>query len=114
MVGWGDKAHLHTYGETVSPSNLVNAVAIAAGDGLSLVMQSNGIVVGLNILIALRVLGLFRTIPYTSLNKLFPIIWTGVVLQFLSGGTLWMSKPGRYIGDGVFLVKFSLVIIGVI
>lgn len=74
----------------------------------------NGIVVGLNILIALRVLGLFQSIPYTSLNKLFPVIWTGVVLQFLSGGTLWMSKPGRYIGDGVFIVKFSLVIIGVI
>ena len=74
----------------------------------------NGIVVGLNLLIAMRVLGLFRTIPYASLSKLFPYIWTGVALQFLSGGTLWMSKPDRYVTDGVFDVKFTLVILGII
>jgi hypothetical protein len=37
-----------------------------------------------------------------------------VVFQVLSGVTLWMTKPARYLTDGVFDVKFSLVVIGVI
>lgn len=74
----------------------------------------NAVVVGLSILIAVRVLGLFRTIPYTSLNRLFPLIWTGIAFQFLSGFTLWMSKPASYVRDGVFDVKFTLVLVGIV
>jgi hypothetical protein len=74
----------------------------------------NGTVVGLIFIIALRLLGLFRTIPYTSLKKLFPVIWIAVLVQALSGFSLWMSKPDRYITDGVFLAKFTLVIIGIV
>jgi hypothetical protein len=37
-----------------------------------------------------------------------------VVCQVLSGVTLWMTKPARYLTDGVFDVKFSLVVTGVI
>jgi hypothetical protein len=73
----------------------------------------NATVVGLVFIMAMRLFGLFRTIPYTALPKLFPFIWTAIVFQFASGFTLWMSKPGRYMGDGVFLIKFTLVLIGV-
>jgi hypothetical protein len=71
-------------------------------------------IIGLFFIIGLRLVGLFRTIPYTSLNKLFPIIWISVVIQALSGFSLWMTKPDRYVADGVFLAKFSLVVIGVV
>ena len=71
-------------------------------------------VIGLTFIIGLRLVGLFRTIPYTSLNRLFPVIWTGVVLQAMSGFSLWMTKPDQYIGAGMFLAKFSFVVIGVI
>lgn len=74
----------------------------------------NATVVGLMFIMGLRLFGLFRTIPYTSLNKLFPFIWVAVLFQFLSGFTLFMSKPPRYVRDGVFDIKFSLVIIGVV
>jgi hypothetical protein len=73
----------------------------------------NAIVVGLVFIMAMRLFGLFRTIPYTSLPKLFPFIWVAIVFQFYSGFTLWMSKPGRYVDDNVFRIKFALVIIGV-
>jgi hypothetical protein len=46
VVGWGDKANLHIYGETIPPSSLSNAVTIAAGAELSLALQGNGMVVG--------------------------------------------------------------------
>jgi hypothetical protein len=81
---------------------------------LTLHAFGNAMVVGLIFIICLRVLGLFRTIPYTSLNKLIPIIWTGVIIQVYSGFTLWSSKPTKYLGDGLFQWKVSLVVLGVV
>ena len=81
---------------------------------LTLHAFGNAMVVGLIFIICLRMLGLFQTIPYTSLNRLVPIIWAGVAIQVFSGFTLWSSKPAKYLSDGMFLWKFSLVILGVI
>jgi hypothetical protein len=74
----------------------------------------NAIVVGFVLIMAMRLFGLFRTIPYTALPKLFPFIWVAICFQVASGFTLWMSKPGRYVKDGVFDIKFSLVVIGIV
>ena len=74
----------------------------------------NGAVIGLSIIIMLRLLGFFRSIPYTSLSRLFPIIWLGVVVQVLSGSSLWMTKPDKYISDYAFDVKIGFVVLGVI
>jgi hypothetical protein len=81
---------------------------------LTLHAFGNAMVVGLIFIICLRMLGLFQTIPYTSLNRLVPIIWAGVAIQVFSGFTLWASKPAKYLSDGMFLWKFSLVILGVV
>ena len=70
------------------------------------------LVIGLIFIVNLRLLGLFETIPYTSLKRLFPVIWAAFALQFLSGFALWMTKPTRYVADAAFLLKFSLVIVG--
>jgi hypothetical protein len=72
------------------------------------------LVIGFIFIIALRLFGLFALLPYTSLRRLFPVIWVALVLQFLSGFILWMTKPTQYVADGAFLLKFSLVIVGMI
>jgi hypothetical protein len=72
------------------------------------------LVVGFIFIITLRLLGLFETIPYASLDRLFPVIWVALVLQVLSGFTLWMTKATRYVADGAFVLKFSLVVVGII
>ena len=72
------------------------------------------IVIGFVFIISLRLFGAFETVPYSSLKRLFPVIWVAFVLQFLSGFTLWMTKPSRYVSDGAFLLKFSFVIIGIV
>jgi hypothetical protein len=72
------------------------------------------VVVGFIFIIDLRLIGFFRTIPYSSLNRLFPAIWVAVVFQALSGFSLWMTKPTKYVTDGAFVAKFSFVIIGLI
>jgi hypothetical protein len=71
-------------------------------------------VVGLIFIIGLRLLGLFRTIPYTSLSNLFPFIWVAIAFQIASGFTLWMSKPAQYLGAGMFDAKITFVIIGIV
>jgi hypothetical protein len=72
------------------------------------------VVIGFIFIINLRLLGLFESIPYGSLNRLFPVVWVALVLQFLSGFALWMTKPTQYVADVAFVLKFSLVIVGVI
>ena len=72
------------------------------------------LVVGFIFIIGLRLLGVFETIPYTSLNRLFSVFWGGVVLQFLSGFALWAAKPTQYVADGAFVLKVLLIIVGVV
>ena len=74
----------------------------------------NAIIVAFSFIMGMRLIGLFRTITYTSLLKLFPYIWVAFVAQAYSGFTLWMTKPDKYLASGMFEVKFSFVIIGAI
>lgn len=88
----------------------------AAGWPIALTFHAfgNAIVVGLFIIICLRLLGMYRTVPYTSLYKLIPVIWVGFIIQVASGLTLWSSKPDRYLQDALFDTKFSFVILGAV
>jgi hypothetical protein len=72
------------------------------------------LVLGFIFIICLRLFGIFETIPYSSLNRLFPVIWAAVVLQVLTGLALWMTKPTRYVADVAFLLKVLFVIIGIV
>ena len=47
-----------------------------------------------------------------ALLKLIPIIWVCLGLQFVSGVLLWLTKPGRYLSDGLFDIKMLFVILG--
>jgi hypothetical protein len=72
------------------------------------------LVLGFIFIICLRLFGIFETIPYTSLRRLFPVVWAAVVLQVLTGLALWMAKPTRYVADVAFLLKLLFVIIGIV
>jgi hypothetical protein len=69
------------------------------------------IIVGFMAIIGLRLLGLFPNMTYSSLRTLIPWIWVAYFFQAISGFTLWMTKPDRYLKDGMFEVKFLFVII---
>ena len=72
------------------------------------------LVLGFIFIICLRLFGIFETIPYASLRRLFPVIWAALVLQFLTGFALWMTKPTRYVADVAFLLKLLFVIVGIV
>jgi hypothetical protein len=71
-------------------------------------------VIGVMAIIGLRLLGGFRAIPFPWLNKLIPLLWIALLAQLVSGFTLWMTKPGKYLADFIFDTKMILVIIGTI
>lgn len=81
---------------------------------LTLHALGTALVVGFVLIIGLRLFGLFKTIPYTLLDRLFPVVWLGLGLQFLSGFILWMAKPTQYVSDGAFVLKFLLIIAGIV
>jgi hypothetical protein len=81
---------------------------------LTLHVLGTAVVIGFIFVISLRLLGLFETIPYSSLNRLFPVVWVALVVQVVTGFALWMTKPTRYVADTAFALKLSLVIIGIV
>lgn len=81
---------------------------------LTLHALGTAIVIGFVLIIGLRLLGLFDLIPFSSLKRLFPVIWAGLALQLLSGFTLWMTKPTQYVADVAFVLKILLVVVGTV
>lgn len=79
---------------------------------LTLHSLGTAVAIGVIFIINLRLLGLFETIPYRSLNRLFPALWIAFAVQLLSGAALWATKPTRYVADTAFLLKLALVVVG--
>jgi OOP family OmpA-OmpF porin len=72
---------------------------------------ATALVIGLIVVIYLRLLGLFDAIAYTSLRRLFPVLWAGFAVQLLSGAALWAMKPAPYAVDVAFILKIILVFV---
>ena len=68
------------------------------------------VVVSVMIIMALRLFGLFRPLPYRFLTRLVPIAWIGIALQILSGVTLLITKPTQYLSDVIFDSKMGLLL----
>jgi hypothetical protein len=81
---------------------------------LTIHVLGTALMVGLIFIIHLRLLGLFDSIAYASLNRLFPPLWTAFAVQFLSGLALWTTKPTQYTFDVAFLLKLALVVAGLL
>jgi hypothetical protein len=74
----------------------------------------NAVIVGTILIVALRLAGVFRPLPYTMLRRLIPLIWIGLIVQILSGVSLFTTKPDRYFADGLFQWKLLFVLLGAI
>ena len=81
---------------------------------LTLHAMGTALVVGLVVIIGLRLLRLFELIPFASLDRLFSVLWAGLVLQLASGIALWMTRPTRYVSDGAFVLKVLLIVLGTV
>mgnify|MGYP006173841849 CR=1 FL=1 len=78
----------------------LHAVGMAVSMGLILVMD-------------LRLLGFFHFISYDFLSRAILIAWAGLTINFLSGAALFTPRGVEYVGDPAFLMKMTLIVIGV-
>ena len=73
-----------------------------------------GFVVGANVAIDLRILGVARDMPLAPMRKLFPWMWAGFIVNALSGVALLVADATTKLGNPVFLVKMGFITLGVV
>jgi hypothetical protein len=73
-----------------------------------------GFVVGVNVAIDLRILGVARQMPLAPMRKLFPWMWAGFIVNALSGVALLIADATTKLANPVFLVKMTFIALGVI
>jgi hypothetical protein len=73
-----------------------------------------GFLVGGNVAIDLRLLGVARALPLAPLERLFPVMWAGFWVNALSGAVLLVADATTKLTNPVFAVKMALVGLGVV
>ena len=72
------------------------------------------IVVGVNTIIALRLLGIAPGIPLTGLRKLYGIVWIGFLINLVSGLLLFIAQAHAMAAMLLFWGKLTFVALGMI
>ena len=78
----------------------------------SLVLHSlsMAMVVGVNVAIALRMLGVAGRVPLSSMARFTPVAYWGLGVVLISGGLLLVAYPTKALTNPVFYVKLLAVI----
>ena len=67
------------------------------------------LLVGANVVIDLRLLGVERDIPLPPLKRLFGIMWLGFAINAVSGVLLLIAYPTKALTNPVFYTKLTLI-----
>jgi hypothetical protein len=81
---------------------------------LSLHAMGLAIVVGLSSAIALRLLGVARSIPLAPLGRLFPVMYVGFWVNALSGLALLAANATGMLANPLFYAKLAFIVGGVL
>lgn len=66
-------------------------------------------IIGANVIVSMRLLGVASTIPLKPLNYLFPFMWLGLVLTVLSGFGLAIAAATTRLLNPILLFKLVLI-----
>ena len=81
---------------------------------LTLHSLAMALVVGINLAIAFRLLGLVPTFALKPLMRFYQIHWLAVILIFLSGLALLLAYPAKALTNPVFYAKFAMLSAGLV
>lgn len=81
---------------------------------LSLHAMGLAIVVGLNTMVALRLMGYVPEIPVTTLRKLYPWMYVGFTVNALSGLSLLAANLTNDLHNWMFFVKLSMIALAMV
>ena len=73
-----------------------------------------GVLVGASTVLDLRLLGCAPRIPLESLERLFPIMWTGFWINAISGAALFVADATTKGTTTVFIAKMAFVVMAVL
>lgn len=73
-----------------------------------------GFLVGINVAIDLRLLGVLRAVPLAGFDRLFPVMWAGFWINAASGAALIVADASTKLTNPVFYVKMLFVAGGVL
>jgi hypothetical protein len=73
-----------------------------------------GVLVGFNLAVNLRLLGVASEVPISSMQRFFSVMWWGFWINLISGVVLLMADATTKMTSWVFGVKMLFVVLGVI
>ncbi len=68
---------------------------------------------GASVVIGLRILGFAPQVPVVEMQRLFPLVWTGLVLSTVSGTLLLIAKATTMIVNPAFYIKMLAIALAV-
>jgi hypothetical protein len=71
-----------------------------------------GLAAGVNVAMAVRLLGFAPNVPLHEMRRFAPVMWTGFWLNTASGLLLLLGYPTKALTNPVFYMKISLIGIG--
>ena len=63
------------------------------------------LIVGVNLVVSLRVLGVSPEMPLDELEQLFPLMWAGLFMNVLTGVLLFIAKATQFVVNPAFYLK---------
>jgi hypothetical protein len=73
-----------------------------------------GILVGVNSMVALRLLGCAPRLPLAPMDRLFPVMWAGFWLNAMTGAVLLAAAATKHLMDPVMYFKLGLITAAVV
>ena len=70
--------------------------------------------VGTNAALDFRILGFAESIPLRSMDRVFPLMWFGLVVNALSGAALLFAYPVKAFTNPVFYIKLTLIALALV
>ena len=70
--------------------------------------------VGVNVAVDVRILGLARGVPLSTLERYFAVMWLGFWVNAVSGVALLAAYPTKALTNPVFYVKLAMIAIGLV
>jgi hypothetical protein len=81
---------------------------------LSLHAIGLAIIVGINYVVAFRLLGFVKEIPLPTLRRLFPWMYLGFTINLFSGASLLAANLSNDLGNWLFIAKLVFILLAMI
>lgn len=73
-----------------------------------------GLLAGSNAAVDLRILGFAPRVPLSAMDKFYPVMWFGFVINTISGLLLLIGYPTKALTNPDFYLKLSCIAIGMV